>query len=1614
MQIWKRTVSFFLALTMVFTMLPVFALAEETEQPAQEETLTQEQPPQEETVTEEQTPQEEVTKTEDEREPVDEESENVQTEELLEESEEEFLSLELVEGLTDLAAAPMLLSADMHLSEAGKQFIKKNEGCVLTAYWDVNAYSIGYGHHGSDVYSGMTITQAQADAYFESDIVRFENAVNTMADENGVTLNQYQFDALTDFTYNEGAGVFVGHDRTIERYLRNGWTNYSETEWVEAFCLFDVGNSGLQARHTRQGKLFYSGNYGSVTENTSSRAAAPAAPTNFNATYLTDATAKLSWTAVSGATSYKVEYLNHKSTPSWEKDGSYVSGTSYTSTGLSGYSEWKFRVCAVNSSGTSAWTELTYNRTVKPVLSITNPSLPSKVEANSSFRLEGIISTSSGVITSVKASILSGGTAIMSCSDSPNTTTYDIHGKINDTFTFRSLNEGSYTYVVEATAVNNGLSTTTSLINQPFTVGNPSTSAPTTPSGSVDTSFWSIASGFIMPSKQQTVLDKIHWHLNNNSNVISAISAGKTVTFLFDGCSINLSGASSVFSGFNNSYSAVYPGYGSNTHRFSSSAVAIVISGNEVKYATRYCCTLPDNVRSDTETKGRAVLRDGTYSLATFNHLGYAAFQVRTAGNYQQGASNCIIRSTPTRTLLSDSTTSGVGIDVHATTYGYVDSSTRNSEGCLTVGSTVFINDKDYSNFVKTITGFTTVPYTSGKVKTEYSSGMSGKDAGILVLDRTEYLTALATIYGSDTASNGVSGSAIATGSDIANAITTNSRAWYQTLGLPSEVITAAKVQNVKVNVNGTTVDVTFDSAENATSYDVCLVRAPWGWEDIAYKQTVYSGSAHFEGVTPGHYDAFVVSRPGGSFDHQSEWIPFDTYAMYNLYVYGLLDGQNANNTKDYGYFNVNINGERYRTDVCDFNNHSFPAGSSYEITDIRTYSGHSYAGVAEGSLKGTLNGNTIVRLRMYTNPKATLDTQSTTLNLNGTNTKTIAYSYIGDTLNGYWLSFDNSNENVVSVEFNHDNKTFDVIGVNPGSAKISFSLVEYETNKVLDTAECTVTVTCSGTIEGGISWNIDSAGVLTISGAGAIPDYTEERAPWYEYASAVKSIRISSGITEIGWSAFLDCESVESVTIPNTVTKIAESAFVRCSSLKSITIPDSVKVIETGAFTLCTSMESAILSSGMTQIKDGTFFRCRKLKSVTIPESILSIGDSAFDECILLTDVYYGGSESQYKKIAISTYNEPLTDAQVHYAKEDSFTGICGNNLTWLLDKDGTLTISGTGAMANYNIGSFAPWYQYAEQIQKIVIEAGTTSVGNVAFYNLNNLTEVELPNTILTIGEWSFHKCMALTEIVLPNSVLTIQNFAFQESGLTQITLSNSLQSIGDQAILECRAFANPITIPASVTKIGRAAFAYGTITELHFLGDAPTFHSSAFTNNTLTCYYPEDNATWTSATKQNYGGFITWIAESTGAKPVEIQPAIPGAAQAGISLTAPEGGWKEGTNTFTVSCDKPCVVAVSYDGGQTYVRLTASDAAGGKSFTAENMTADTQLAVVVKGDASGDGKVNNVDAARAKAIILGKAEGDSLKALAMDANGDGKVNNVDVARVKASILGKSNLSW
>ena len=84
---------------------------------------------------------------------------------------------------------------------------------------------------------------------------------------------------------------------------------------------------------------------------------------------------------------------------------------------------------------------------------------------------------------------------------------------------------------------------------------------------------------------------------------------------------------------------------------------------------------------------------------------------------------------------------------------------------------------------------------------------------------------------------------------------------------------------------------------------------------------------------------------------------------------------------------------------------------------------------------------------------------------------------------------------------------------------------------------------------------------------------------------------------------------------------------------------------------------------------------------------------------------------------------------------------------LTWKLE-NGTLTISGTGAMPDYN--SFTvPWYKYRSSIRQVTIPNSVTSIGNYAFSECSSLTSITIPNSVTSIGNYAFYGCTALVTL-------------------------------------------------------------------------------------------------------------------------------------------------------------------------------------------------------------------------------------------------------------------------
>ena len=161
------------------------------------------------------------------------------------------------------------------------------------------------------------------------------------------------------------------------------------------------------------------------------------------------------------------------------------------------------------------------------------------------------------------------------------------------------------------------------------------------------------------------------------------------------------------------------------------------------------------------------------------------------------------------------------------------------------------------------------------------------------------------------------------------------------------------------------------------------------------------------------------------------------------------------------------------------------------------------------------------------------------------------------------------------------------------------------------------------------LTWTLDSDGVLTIEGTGAMADFDlpwseeepQHEVPWIEYLEDLTDIKISDSVTSIGNNAFSSCSSLTNVTLPDSVRSIGERAFCMCYELENISIPASVTFIGESAFAY-TALTSAVIPASVTSISEETFAYCTGLTSVTLPDTVTSIGESAFCYCLALADM--------------------------------------------------------------------------------------------------------------------------------------------------------------------------------------------------------------------------------------------------------------------------------------------------------------------------------------------------------------------------------------------------------
>lgn len=297
------------------------------------------------------------------------------------------------------------------------------------------------------------------------------------------------------------------------------------------------------------------------------------------------------------------------------------------------------------------------------------------------------------------------------------------------------------------------------------------------------------------------------------------------------------------------------------------------------------------------------------------------------------------------------------------------------------------------------------------------------------------------------------------------------------------------------------------------------------------------------------------------------------------------------------------------------------------------------------------------------------------------------------------------------------------------------------------------VSAASSGTCGSNVRWTLNDNGELDITGTGDMANYSDSnRAPWDGVRSSVQSIYVTSGVTsigdvafygvaatnvniastvtKIGAYAFKNAQRLSTVTMSSKVTSIGQEAFYGCSALKVFTFPSVLNVLGEGAFASSGLTSASLSSTKITETSQHLFDSCKSLGTVSLPSTLQEIGEGSFAACSSLTNVSIPSS------------------------------------------------VTKIGYMA----------FAHDSKLAQVTMSDNVTEIGAAAFYQNTALTNFKMPASIKNIGFKAFYEDGALTYVAFPEGLVSIGTQAFINTGLKEVTLPKSLDSIGEGAFSYC----------------------------------------------------------------------------------------------------------------------------------------------------------------------------------------------------------------------------------
>lgn len=299
-----------------------------------------------------------------------------------------------------------------------------------------------------------------------------------------------------------------------------------------------------------------------------------------------------------------------------------------------------------------------------------------------------------------------------------------------------------------------------------------------------------------------------------------------------------------------------------------------------------------------------------------------------------------------------------------------------------------------------------------------------------------------------------------------------------------------------------------------------------------------------------------------------------------------------------------------------------------------------------------------------------------------------------------------------------------------------------------------------------------------------------------------LSEITFPSALEYVGYQAFYQCNTLKSVAFPEGLQEIGESAFREIRNLETVTLCDGIKKIGNAAFYSCPKLSSINFPDGLLEIGDFAFASCGKLNTIELPSSLVLLGESAFQDCGLTQIAIPGGIQSL----------EPCVFA--------------GNNFTSVVVPD---NIKSIGASA----------FVYCHELTEITIPSSVTSMGERVFNYCDRLRRVNIASILSWINIAFSGPCFErfgategsaslyvngqrIHSFNVPNTVERISDFAFCNISITEVTIPQSVKTIGHQAFAQCNSLTR-VTCNAQIPpELGNDVFSWSYNLKIYVPGN------------------------------------------------------------------------------------------------------------------------------------------------------------------------------------------------